>query len=55
MNLRDSLSKIARRMQEQRERMQSDMATVTVSVLPFVRALGCDIQNLGEAPPAAIA
>ena len=56
MSLFDSLSKISQQIQSQRSLMnQNEEATISVSVQPFIRALGYDTQNLAEVFPQYVA
>lgn len=48
MSLFDSLSKISAQIQRQRHLITSEQDTILVSVQPFIRALGYDLQNLAE-------
>ncbi len=48
MSLFDSLSKISEQIQRQRHLITSEQDTILVSVQPFIRALGYDLQNLAE-------
>lgn len=48
MSLFDALSKISEQIQSQRDLITSEQDTILVSVQPFIRALGFDLQNLAE-------
>ncbi len=51
MELTNAIKKISRQVESQRMLMNSEQATILVSVLPFIRALGYDTQNLAEVRP----
>ena len=51
MSLFDSLSRISEQIQNQRQLINSEQATILVSIQPFIRALGYDTQNLAEVQP----
>ena len=52
MKLFEALSEISEQLQSQRQKMEhNEGATKIVTVLPFIRALGYDVQNLDEVFP----
>lgn len=51
MSLFDSLSRIAEQIQQQRQLMRNEEATLQVSIRPFIEALGYSTRNLAEVAP----